>query len=110
MVEMQVPNAPQDFLSTHSFEMPDYVSVSSSIAPNFNKPVTYGILWVKNVNGSVQWSKCSTNILCAYIDVPLDWNNADVGKGRIAIAKYPATGKKIGTLFTNPGMSLEKPL
>jgi len=77
--------------------------------------VNRALIFVQRQSGGIQWSDCvdfsggdytyasEPNIQCGFFDVPLDWNNTSLGIGRIAVAKYSATGTKAGTLFTNPG-------
>ncbi|MCC6225646.1 MAG: alpha/beta fold hydrolase [Microthrixaceae bacterium] len=54
----------------------------------------------------LQWSRCAEQrrFRCATLRVPRDWSRPHSGaEVTLAIAKLPASGKKIGTLFTNPG-------
>ena len=47
----------------------------------------------------------SNTTLCTYMDVPLDHTKPEGKKIKLFVAKLPATGpgKKLGTLFLNPG-------
>lgn len=40
---------------------------------------------------------------CARVQVPLDYDNPDGARGEVAMLRIPASGKKIGSLFVNPG-------
>lgn len=51
-----------------------------------------------------QWSDCGTNLQCATIDAPLDWNDPERGTIDLAITRYLAEdGAPQGALLTNPG-------
>ncbi len=52
----------------------------------------------------VDWSDCGNGMECAEVTVPMDWSNPDSGKDiQLAVTKHPATGKKLGSLFMDPG-------
>jgi pimeloyl-ACP methyl ester carboxylesterase len=51
----------------------------------------------------VTWKSCNDGLQCATITVPLDHLHPDGRTVGIAIARLPATGKKIGSLLFNPG-------
>ena len=52
----------------------------------------------------VDWSDCGNGMQCAAVTVPMDWSDPDSGKDiQLAVTKHPATGKKLGSLFMNPG-------
>ncbi|KAH8111001.1 Alpha/Beta hydrolase protein [Phellopilus nigrolimitatus] len=53
--------------------------------------------------GNIVWTPCGDNIECGRLEVPLDYFNASLGTASLALARYPATNKRIGTLLTNPG-------
>ncbi|GAB2604960.1 alpha/beta hydrolase [Kribbella endophytica] len=40
---------------------------------------------------------------CARVQVPVDYDNPDGERGEIALLRIPARGKKIGSLFVDPG-------
>lgn len=40
---------------------------------------------------------------CAAVEVPIDYDDPDGAKAKIAMLRLPATGEKIGSLFVNPG-------
>ncbi len=54
---------------------------------------------------SLQWAKCGTaaNVTCVDYKVPRDYGKPDGAKFTIHVAKVPATGKRIGSLFMNFG-------
>jgi len=55
---------------------------------------------------ALQWSPCQDQrgFQCSTIRVPRDWSHPESpATVSLAIAKKPATGAKLGTLFTNPG-------
>ena len=62
----------------------------------------------------VSWGSCesfgvndtSTNLECAYLEVPMDYYDSSAGNARLAVIKLAATGNKLGTVFFNPGSSL----
>lgn len=41
--------------------------------------------------------------VCSELEVPVDYAKPDGAKARLAIIKYPAKGKRIGSLLMNPG-------
>ncbi|KAK7435801.1 hypothetical protein VKT23_019499 [Stygiomarasmius scandens] len=45
----------------------------------------------------------SSHVNCGFFDVPLDWADESVGSARLAVAIYPATKERWGTVFSNPG-------
>jgi pimeloyl-ACP methyl ester carboxylesterase len=61
--------------------------------------------------GSVEWGPCPelpdtqmpADAQCGEILVPLDYSKPDGARARIAVARLPATGDKIGSLLINPG-------
>jgi len=52
--------------------------------------------------GTIDWSPCS-HVECGSLSVPLDYEHPNGAHITLALARLPATGKKIGVLFTNPG-------
>jgi pimeloyl-ACP methyl ester carboxylesterase len=40
---------------------------------------------------------------CGFLSVPLDYGKPHGRQVKIAVTRYPATGKRVGTLATNPG-------
>ncbi len=53
--------------------------------------------------GSIEWQPCGETIQCATLAVPLDRAHPAKGTITLALARRPASGKRIGVLFTNPG-------
>ncbi|KAL1757021.1 Alpha/Beta hydrolase protein [Schizophyllum commune] len=65
-------------------------------------------------NAEIGWFSCSEfdpqysigdpqNITCGYYEVPLDWADETAGTAKLAVARYPASGERRGTIFVNPG-------
>jgi pimeloyl-ACP methyl ester carboxylesterase len=52
--------------------------------------------------GSIMWQPCG-NVECGQLSVPLDWKHPKGPHITLALARLPASGKRIGALFTNPG-------
>ena len=52
--------------------------------------------------GSVPWNPCGS-IQCATLSVPLDAKHPKGAHITLALGRRPATGHRIGVLFTNPG-------
>jgi pimeloyl-ACP methyl ester carboxylesterase len=53
-----------------------------------------------------RWGRCrgrSPDLECADLEVPLDWSRPDGPTVRLALARRPAGGARIGLLVTNPG-------
>ena len=59
----------------------------------------------------ISWGSCESfgvnstdsNFECAYLEVPMDYHDSSAGNARLAVIKSPATAKKLGTVFFNPG-------
>jgi len=54
---------------------------------------------------SLKWGKCYETFTCAYLKVPIDYTNLELGTFKIALIKYKATQpkEKIGSIVVNPG-------
>jgi len=52
--------------------------------------------------GTIDWSPCS-QVECGSLSVPLDYQRPNGPHITLTLARLPATGKKIGVLFVNPG-------
>ena len=52
---------------------------------------------------SIVWKDCGDGARCSTVAAPLDWARPGGDRIRLALAMRPATGDRIGTLFTNPG-------
>ncbi len=50
----------------------------------------------------IRWERCSLGE-CAEVQVPLDYARPDGPMIKLAVARAPATGQRIGALFVNPG-------
>jgi pimeloyl-ACP methyl ester carboxylesterase len=52
----------------------------------------------------LDWEPCEdVEAECATLTVPLDWSDPGGNTIDLALARVPATGKRIGSLLTNPG-------
>ncbi len=49
------------------------------------------------------WSGCGEALECTKVTVPVDWAAPSGATLRLAVIRHRATGRKIGSLFTNPG-------
>ena len=50
------------------------------------------------------WTDCENGMLCTTAIAPMDWANPSSETDiELALVMHPATGTKIGSLFTNPG-------
>ncbi|RPD70243.1 hypothetical protein L226DRAFT_514780 [Lentinus tigrinus ALCF2SS1-7] len=62
-----------------------------------------------SASSQIQWGACDPpydgdpSLVCAFLNVPLDYNNPSVGVANIALAKASAIGPRIGSVFLNPG-------
>ena len=56
----------------------------------------------KEQTGAIAWTPCD-RVECGSLSVPLDYRRPNGTHITLALARLPATGKAIGTLFTNPG-------
>ncbi|KAL1761686.1 TAP-like protein-domain-containing protein [Schizophyllum commune] len=67
-------------------------------------------------NSTIDWFSCGdldssynaynlTNVVCGFFEVPLDWADESVGTAKLAVAKFPATKERRGTVFGGPGES-----
>ena len=56
-------------------------------------------------NSSLNWKPCgdAPNVQCATLRAPLDYDHPDGDQVKLFIARSPATGHRIGSLFYNPG-------
>jgi pimeloyl-ACP methyl ester carboxylesterase len=52
--------------------------------------------------GSITWTPCGT-VQCGSLTVPLDDMHPAGKSVTLALARRPATGRRVGVLFTNPG-------
>jgi pimeloyl-ACP methyl ester carboxylesterase len=54
--------------------------------------------------GAITWTPCRDGaVQCATLEVPLDAAHPDGERIALALARRPASGKRIGVLLTNPG-------
>ena len=52
--------------------------------------------------GAIQWTRCD-KVECGRLSVPLDFTRPNGPQIELALARIPASRKRIGVLFTNPG-------
>jgi hypothetical protein len=78
------------------------VLTSCSLIPGANKAL-------KSIeqyqSQSLKWGKCYETFTCAYLKVPIDYTNLELGTFKIALIKYKATKpvEKLGSIVVNPG-------
>jgi hypothetical protein len=81
------------------------VAFASLVSANsFALPTHFHRFAARSAN--ITWNACGDNSTrqCGRFEVPLDYQNATVGKASLAVARYPSTNQtKLGTLFLNPG-------
>jgi pimeloyl-ACP methyl ester carboxylesterase len=53
--------------------------------------------------GTIDWSDCGGNSQCASVKVPVDYEKPDGPTMTLSVARVPASGERIGSLFVNPG-------
>ena len=74
-------------------EKPDVVDntdVPASLLPYYTQKVT--------------WTDCDNGAECATVIAPMDWAHPSVDTDiTLALARHSATGRKLGSLFVNPG-------
>lgn len=51
----------------------------------------------------MNWRDCGDGLECATVSVPLEWAAPDGATVELAVARHPATGDRLGSLFFNPG-------
>ncbi|WP_068398816.1 alpha/beta hydrolase [Kribbia dieselivorans] len=51
----------------------------------------------------LRWFNCYNDVKCATVKAPLDYDRPTGATTTIAVLRTPATGRRIGTLFVNPG-------
>ena len=74
------------------------------------------VLASPRIGDPVQWDKCKLNdsnpdvqdsikrsVQCGRVAVPVDYGKPDGDVAVLAMVRFPATGKKIGSLIINPG-------
>jgi pimeloyl-ACP methyl ester carboxylesterase len=49
------------------------------------------------------WQACGDGLECATVTVPLDWAEPDGSTIQLALARLPAVGDRLGSLFYHPG-------
>lgn len=59
----------------------------------------------KGVKAPIKWTVCGSRLRCARVEVPLDWEHPDGRNLQLALIRHLASrpGKRIGSLFLNPG-------
>ncbi|KAL1943423.1 hypothetical protein VTO73DRAFT_4498 [Trametes versicolor] len=62
-----------------------------------------------DTRAALDWGPCDPAVIqdptisCSFFEIPLDYHDLHAGTGHIAVAKVNATGKRLGTVFINPG-------
>jgi pimeloyl-ACP methyl ester carboxylesterase len=68
---------------------PDTKGVESALLPFYGQRIV--------------WKDCSGGFRCATVQAPEDWSDPGGKRIHLALLMRPASGERIGTLFTNPG-------
>lgn len=71
---------------------PDTEGVSADLLPFYEQ--------------TLEWDSCENGTAgfdCAFVTVPLDWDNPADGEMEISVVRHQATGTPMGSLLTNPG-------
>lgn len=68
-------------------------------------PVTTGIdsALLPYYGQRIVWKDCGDGFRCATVRAPLDWSKPSGSRISLAVSMRPASGTRLGTLFTNPG-------
>lgn len=51
----------------------------------------------------LEWTSCESGLECATVTAPMNWDDPSQGDISLAAVRIPASGTKLGSLFTNPG-------
>jgi len=79
-----------NIVSAPAESKPTGESVSANLVPYYSQVL--------------RWVDCDDGAECATAIAPLDWDNPSAATDiELALARHPATGTKIGSLFVNPG-------
>lgn len=57
----------------------------------------------QQVEPPMHWQSCGDGLECATVTVPLDWSEPAGATIQLAVARLPAAGDRVGSLFFNPG-------
>jgi pimeloyl-ACP methyl ester carboxylesterase len=68
---------------------PDTEGVESSLLPFYDQAIV--------------WKDCGGGFRCSTVSAPEDWSDPGGKRIRLALIMRPASGDRIGTMFTNPG-------
>src|SRR5581483_4415671 len=71
--------------------------------PRIGQPVEWGPCRVAGGGGGTSIMKIPSNGQCGKLAVPIDYRHPDGDATTLALIKFPATRKKIGSLVVNPG-------
>ena len=77
------------------------VSILLESPPSTHLPNVIEISWGNC--GSFGVNSTDPNFQCGYLEVPMDYHDSSAGNARLAVIKYAATAKKLGSIFFNPG-------
>lgn len=78
-------------------ESPQGTATTQAPPPSENKKLD------KVATPNLSWFNCYGGSKCANVKLPLDYDNPKGKTTNVAVLRTPATGKRIGTLFVNPG-------
>ncbi|MBD5830652.1 alpha/beta fold hydrolase [Janibacter melonis] len=76
---------------------PSAAAASSAAKPSENAKLD------KTATPRLRWFSCYGGAECAKVALPLDYDNPRGAKTNVAVLRTKATGKRLGTLFVNPG-------
>ncbi|WP_252976190.1 hypothetical protein [Janibacter melonis] len=76
---------------------PSAAAASAATKPSENAKLN------KTAMPKLKWFRCYATSECATVDLPLDYDNPKGPKTKVAVLRTRATGKRVGTLFVNPG-------
>ncbi|UTT66352.1 alpha/beta hydrolase [Janibacter sp. CX7] len=87
------------------------LTTTATAAPTTAQADTTATAWKPSENSKLNkvatprlsWFSCYGGARCANAKVPLDYDKPTGTKTNVAVLRLPATGKRIGTLFVNPG-------
>lgn len=82
---------------------PQKVSGTAALAPVAAKKPSENAKLNKVKTPHLRWFNCYRGAKCAKVKVPLDYDKPKGATTNLAVLRVPATGRRLGTLFVNPG-------